>query len=125
MTEKISLSLGVAIKNGPQLTLIRTIEVDIYDKIDVSIADGVVKDVELLPDLPSNVKFFLVVSDHYETSGLSYTINTGGTDYNLDQPHILTGEGAIKLMDATPQKLVFTNQSGKDAQIGILIGRNI
>lgn len=126
MPETIVLTLGADVASGPTVKDSRTLTVDAYDKISVTIPDGTANmDVELQPGGTGSVRLLVIKSNLYGDA-LKYTVNTGTTDHVLDQPHVLIGTGAVGLYGAEPTKLVFDNAlgAGKDAQIQILIGRD-
>lgn len=126
MPETIVLTLGADVASGPTVKDSRTLTVDAYDKISVTIPDGTANmDVELQPGGTGSVRLLIIKSNLYGDA-LKYTVNTGTTDHVLDQPHVLIGTGAVGLYGAEPTKLVFDNAlgAGKDAQIQILIGRD-
>jgi hypothetical protein len=126
MPETIVLTVAAEVASGPKLTEGRTITVDAYDKISVTVPDGTSNfEVELQPGSTGSVRLLIVKSSQYGDA-LKYTVNTGTTDHVLDQPHVLIGTGAVGLFGSEPTKLVFDNAlgAGKDAEIQVLIGRD-
>jgi hypothetical protein len=126
MPETIILTIDAEVASGPTIKESRTLAVDAYDKINVTIPDGTTnKDVLLQPGAAGSIKLLVVKSNVYGAA-LKYTVNTGTTDHVLDEPHVLVGTGAIGLFGSEPTKLVFDNAlgPGNDAQIQILIGRD-
>jgi hypothetical protein len=124
MPETIVLTVNAVVAGGPKLSANRTIEVDAYDKISVSIPDATTgMDVELQPGGSGQVTFLLVTSDRYGDD-LTYKVNAGATDRVLDQPHILTGKGAVGMLAGAPETLSFDNAMGADVEIQVLIGRD-
>jgi hypothetical protein len=126
MPETIVLTIAAEVASGPKLTEGRTLTVDAYDKISVTVPDGTSNfEVELQPGSTGSVRLLIVKSSQYGEA-LKYTVNTGTTDHVLDQPHVLIGTGAVGLFGSEPTKLVFDNAlgAGKDAQIQVLIGRD-
>lgn len=132
MTESINLKINVGVPNGPSRSIYRTLKLDAYDKIDITIpADTDNKLVELQPSTEETVEFLLIVSNVYEDT-LSYKVNSNAASadtYILDQPLLLIGKGAISIFESVPTKLYFTNATSeteaKDAEIEILVGRNM
>lgn len=132
---QIILTANVVVPNGPQLAFQQTLDVDAYDKIDVTVPappDAAATDlkVELQPGGAGQVKFIAIISNWFGDK-LSYKINKKTADARaLDQPHLLAGAGAVSLFDsaAPPTALFFSNAlSGPDAKpanIQILIGRD-
>ncbi len=125
MSENILLAVKVGVANGPTLTITQTIAIDAYDKIDVAVPDGTSDlDVELQPNATDKVRFVLVSSDLYDEN-LTYKVNDGTDERILDGPYLLSGTGAVALLDAAPAKLVVSNSSGKTANVRVLIGRKV
>jgi hypothetical protein len=124
MSEKINWTLNVQVTAGPKIQATQTMTVDAYDKIDVSIVDGVAdEEVQVQPGGAEQVHFLLIYSDQYGDS-LTYKINDpGATPVKLDALQLLMGEGAVGLLEAAAVKLFFSNSMGKDAAVQILVGR--
>ena len=86
--------------------------------------------VELQPsESAGQVKFLLVASDWYGEV-LAYKVNSDtGTSFELDEPHVLTGEGATAMLDPVPKQLFFSNTTSeagaRDANVQILVGRDV
>jgi hypothetical protein len=126
MPETIIVTVTAEVASGPTLKESRTLSVDAYDKITVAVPDGTTDlDVELQPGSAGSMRLLVIKSSVYGDA-LSYTVNSGTTEHVLDQPHVLTGTGAVGLFGSEPTKFVFDNAlgAGKDAQIQILIGRD-
>jgi hypothetical protein len=126
MPETIVLTVSAEVASGPKLKETRTLSVDAYDKISVTVPDGTSNlEVELQPGGTGSVRLLIVKSNVYGDA-LKYTVNAGTTDRVLDQPHVLIGTGSVGLFGAEPTKLTFDNAlgAGKDAQIEILVGRD-
>jgi hypothetical protein len=124
MAESIVLAINVGVANGPTLAINRTLTVDAYDQFNVAVPEGAIATtIELLPTTTGKVKLLAVSSDHYDDN-LSYTVNAAADVYKLDGPHLLIGAGAVSLLNAVPEKLIFANSSGANAQVRILIGRD-
>jgi hypothetical protein len=124
--ETIVLTVSAEVASGPTVKESRTIEVDAYDKISVSVPDGTTgMDVQLQPGATGSVRLLIVKSSEYGDA-LKYKVDGGGTQYALDQPHVLVGAGAVSIFGAEPTKLTFDNAlgAGHDAQVQILIGRD-
>lgn len=125
MPEIIHLVFSARIKNGPTMAFSNSLEVDAYDKLDVSVSAGGGATIQLIPAAIGAVKFLLIQSSHY-SQDLTYQVNGGGNDIVLDSPQSFIGEGAVSTLDsaAQPSTLVFTNGLGDDVQIQILVGRS-
>jgi hypothetical protein len=126
MPETIVLTIGAEGASGPTLKESRTLALDAYDKISVTVPDGTTNmEVQLQPGGTGSTRLLIIKSSQYGDA-LKYTVNTGTTDHVLDEPHVLIGAGAVGLFGSEPTKFVFDNAlgAGKDAQIQILIGRD-
>ncbi|MBE9533941.1 MAG: hypothetical protein IMF03_03005 [Proteobacteria bacterium] len=130
MTEKINWTLNVQVVGGPKILASDTIDVDAYDKIDVTIEpDASEKEVQIQPGDLGQVQFLLIKSDQYG-DGLTYKVNDASSDaiITLDALQVLIGDGAVGLFKGSPEKLLFTNNLVSDgdkipASIQILVGR--
>ena len=126
MPETIIFDVAAAVASGPTIKSSRTVVVDAYDKISVTVPDGTSDlEVELQPGGAGSIRLLIVKSNVYG-DGLTYTINADSTDHVLDEPHVLLGTGSVALYGAEPTKLVFDNAlgTGEDAEIHILVGRD-
>lgn len=123
----INLALNVQVVGGPKVLISKPISVEAYDKIEVAIDTGVTgKTVEIQPGGTTQVSFLLIESSVYSSS-LKYAVSDGSTDsleISLDQPHFYFGVGAVSALKVAPKTLKFTNNSGQQAAIGILVGRD-
>jgi len=127
---QIIVSGNIVVPNGPQFPINQTLDVDAYDKIDVTVEAGASgKKIELQPGAAGQVQFLAMTSDWY-SSDLSFKINSNSsTDvFALDQPILCMGEGGVALFDSAPKTLFLSNgtsgANAKDAKIQILIGRD-
>ena len=118
MAEKISWNYVSQALNGPSVSAAGELEVDAYDKLAVTIADTTSQQVDLVP---GGTVSLLVINPQTPSEDLTYDV--GGTDVPLDGPHVLIGAGAVSLLGGATS-LTFTNNSGADALIEILIGRD-
>jgi len=125
----INLALNVQVVGGPKVLISKSQSVEAYDKIEVAIEpDGVKKSVEVQPGDADHVSFLLIESSVY-SSALNYVVSEGdpSTDASaivLDQPHVYFGMGAVSALGVAPKTLNFTNNSGKQAAIEIIVGRD-
>jgi len=132
---KIIVNTNIAVPNGPAFAFHQALDVDAYDMIDVTVpappdAAATDKKIELQPGGAGQVQFIAIVSDWFGDK-LSYKINKKTADVRvLDQPHVLSGAGAVSLFDnaSPPTALFFTNATSgataKEAKVQILIGRD-
>ena len=124
----INLALNVQVVGGPKVLISKSQSVEAYDKIEVVIDTGVPeKTVEIQPGGTTQVSFLLIESSVY-SSDLEYVVSEGESNNSsaitLDQPHVYFGIGAVSALGVAPKTLKFTNNSGKQAAIGILVGRD-
>lgn len=123
MPETIVLTISADVALGPKLKESRKLGVDAYDKISIDVPDQANVEVELQPGGAGSIQLLVVKSNVYGAN-LKYTVNADTTDHILDQPHVLVGTGSVGLFGEEPEKLVFDNTLGEDAQIQILVGRD-
>ena len=125
MPETIVLTISADVALGPKLKESRTLAVDAYDKISIDVPDQTTTglEVEIQPGATGSIQLLVVKSSVYGPD-LKYTVNAGTDDRVLDEPHVLVGTGSVGLFGEEPEKLVFTNTTGEDAQIQILVGRD-
>ena len=71
--------------------------------------------------VPSGTVSLLVINPAVPDVDLSYDV--GGNAVALDGPHVLFGTGAVSLLGGVTN-LSFTNNTGADATIEILLGRD-
>lgn len=127
---QIIVSANIVIPSGPAFAINQTLEVEAYDKIDVTVPANTLatsaKEVEL-PASTGGVQFFAMESDWYGVD-LKYALESAGTEHALDQPLVLAGTGAVEFFVSTvgvPTSLFFSNASATDdAKVQILIGRD-
>ena len=119
MSETIKWNFVIQVLQGPSVSAAATIkDVDAYDKFDISIADTVTQTVNLVP---ADSISLLVINPKTPDKDLSYDLS--GSPVALDGPHVLIGSGAVSLLGGATS-LDFTNNTGADAVIEILVGRD-
>ena len=118
MAEKINWNYVVQALDGPSLSAAGDVEVDGYDKLKVTLADNATQQVDLVP---SAAMLLLIINPASPSADLSYEVN--GNDVMLDGPQVFIGTGAVSLIGGATN-LTFTNKTGADAVIEILIGRD-
>lgn len=111
---------------GPSMTISQTLSVEAYDLIDVTVADtSVDTEVEVQPGSAAGQVQFLVVSASQFNPPLTYKVNApGNPSHDLDRTLLLTGPGAVGLLGFAPESLLFTNATGSDVTVQILVGRD-
>ncbi len=125
MSSTINLTLKLNVVGGPSILVTRGITVEAYDKIDVTVgASDSDKVVEIQPGASSQVQMLLIKSSEYGTD-LTYKVqDAGATPIVLDQDQLFLGQGAVGLLGAQIDRLLFTNNLGNDVTIEILVGRD-
>jgi len=118
MAEKMNWNYVAQALNGPSVSGAGSMEVDAYDKFDITVADGATQAVNLVP---GDSLSLLIINPRTPSADLTYAV--GGNDVPLDGPHVLIGAGAVSLLGGATS-LSFTNNTGTDAVIEILIGRD-
>lgn len=120
MPEIIKWNFVTQVLKGPSVSAKGSItDADAYDKFDVELNDTVTQAVNLVPAGASIS--VLVINPKTPDADLSYDL--GGNPVPLDGPHVLIGEGAVSLLGGATS-LTFTNSTGADAVIEILVGRD-
>lgn len=119
MSETINWNFVIKVLQGPSVSASGSIDdVDAYDKFGINLADSVTQAVNLVPS--GNISL-LVINPKTPDKDLSYDLS--GTPVALDGPHVLIGSGAVSLLSGATS-LTFTNNTGADAVIEILVGRD-
>ena len=119
MSETIKWNFVTQVLQGPSVSAAASIDdVDAYDKFDIDLADSVTQTVNLVP---SGSISLLVINPKTPDENLSYDLS--GSPVALDGPHVLIGSGAVSLLGGATS-LAFTNNTGADAVIEILVGRD-
>jgi len=119
MSETIKWNFVTQVLHGPSVSAAATIDdVDAYDKFDIELADSVTQTVNLVP---GGTIFLLVINPKTPDEDLSYELS--GSPVALDGPHVLIGSGAVSLLGGVTS-LTFTNNTGAEAVIEILVGRD-
>jgi hypothetical protein len=121
MPETLNWNLSVNVTGGPQLSGAAALEVEGYDKLDVVLpADGKSHTVKIGPGTWDSVSLVLI-SASQPGEQLSYKV--GKVDTRINGTHLLVGTGAVSLLGSGDAKLDFTNGSGADVTLEILVGR--
>lgn len=131
MPEKISWTINVQVIGGPKLSASQTRKVEAYDMIQVEVpgADGNkpgTKTIDVQPGGQDKVEFLIIKSNIYDDKAkLTYSVEGGVKDIELDALQVLIGNGAVTLLGDTQKVFTFTNKLGVDnpAIIEILVGR--
>jgi len=128
MAVKINWTLNVEVSEGPKVFQAETIEAEAYGKVAVDIESTLHKDIEVQPSDIGQVDFFLITSSAYGSSLKYQLYDSSGTlvgpEIILDAPHLLVGNGAVKLLTYDPVKLKVTNGLTEDVTVEILVARD-
>lgn len=119
MSETIKWNFVTQVLKGPSVSAAASIDgVDAYDKFDITLADT---DTQVVNLTPGGNTYLLVINPGAPHKDLTYELD--GNPVALDGPHVLIGAGAVSLLGGATS-LTFTNNTGADAAIEILIGRD-
>ena len=126
MAHTIKWTSGIQVLGGgPQKAVARSVEVDSYGVIAVDVnPNDVDVEVDVKVGSTGEVKLLAIASDRY--TDLTYKVNSDSADpVTLDHPQVLFGNGAVRILDAAPDLLLFSNASTTDkASVQILVGRD-
>ena len=124
MGEKISWMLNVQVEGGPRISASDTINVDAYDKFEITVEAGEAdKSMALQPSTEIAKIDLILIKPDKPHPDLNYKINSLSDPVKLDAMQLLIGEGAVGLFAEVPTQLVFTNGSSENVSIQILVGR--
>src|SRR3990170_8352504 len=100
MTERINWTINVQVVGGPKILASDTINVDAYEKIEVTIEpDASEKEMQIQLGESGQVQFLLIKSDQYGDD-LTYKVNDPTKDaIKLDALQLLIGDGAAGLLE--------------------------
>lgn len=126
MPETITYSISAQVANGPKISESKALAVEAYDKTQIVVADAASDlEVNIQPDGSGLAQFVAITATAYGAT-LTYKVNSAAstTVIALDGPHLFIGTGAVSLLDAAPTKLFFSNGTGADVTVNILVGRD-
>lgn len=119
MSETIKWNFVAQVLKGPSISGADSINgIDAYDKFDISLEDGLTQTVNLTPGGTTSL---MIINPGTPHASLTYELD--GNPVALDGPHVLIGTGAVGLLGGATS-LDFTNNSGDEATIEILVGRD-
>lgn len=109
----IDIGIKVQIKGGAIISDSRLLEIQATDKIDVVIPAGTTEalNVEIQPsEDPKKVHLLFIQSSLYSEDDadkkVTYTIDEGDKEIELDQPQLYLGSGAISVLGDSPPKVI-------------------
>ncbi len=115
--------MSLAVDGGPALSGHNQLEAEAYEKIEAVIPkNSVVTTVKVQPSVLSKLKAIIIISDNY--NDLTFTVDSGVTEFTLSAPLLLVGPGLIGMLGETVNDLKFTNANATtDANVTILVAR--
>ena len=130
MATNVSWKLNLAIQSGPSVTITNAVQVDAFDRIEVTVPDTTnsptATTVDVQPSAVGKIKVLLIRSNKYGDQ-LKYRIHDNTTDERvLNDAIFLTGAGSLDLLEdptAPLDKLLITNTTGQDVIVEIIVGR--
>jgi hypothetical protein len=131
MPTNVSWKLNLDVQSGPKLLVSNTVQVDAYDRIEVSVPDTsgtpTATSVDIQPGAAGKIKVLLIRSNIYGDN-LTYQVHDSTTDERvLNDALFLASAGGLELLEdaATPlDKLLVTNTTGQDVLLEIIVGRS-
>src|SRR3569832_463911 len=118
MGEKLSWNYVAQAVTGPSLSAAGEMEVDAYDKLVFLVVVFVCLLVVFVFFVMASL---LIINPENASTDLTYKV--GANDIKLDGPQVFIGAGAVALLGGATS-LTFTNHTGADAVIEILVGRD-
>lgn len=128
MSKMIQWDQNIKVADGLGISASRSLEVEAYDVISIDVLGTTSgadtdKEVSIQPGGAGQVRFLAITSNRYG-SGLTYSVNSAGSNVSLDHPLVLVGEGAVGLLDPAPASLFLSSTLSEDASVQILVGRD-
>lgn len=131
MPISISWKLNVQIQSGPSVVIANTLQVDAFDRIEVTVPDTTAAPAEttvnVQPGAAGMVKFVLIRSNKYGDN-LKYKVHdTTADERSLNDALFLVQAGGLDLLEdagAALDRLLVTNTTGDDVVLEILVGRD-
>lgn len=130
MATNVSWKLNLEIQSGPKVLITNSVQVDAFDRIEVTVPDTTASPtattVDVQPSAAGKVKLLLIRSNRYGDD-LTYRVHDNTTDERaLNDAIFLAGTGSLNLLEdpsAPLDKLLITNTTGQDVVIEIIVGR--
>ena len=125
MQTNIAWRASVEIPSGPILQVASGISVDAYDRIVVAVPDSATDEVEVdvQPGATDKVRLLAIASSSYGDNLRMKIHDTSQPEIVLNDAVFLVGAGAIDMLGAQPDKILFLNSLGHEVTIEILVGR--
>ena len=130
MPINISCKLNMEIQSGPSFLITNAVQVDAYDRIEVKAPDSTASPtattVDVQPGAAGKIQVLLIRSTKYGDD-LTYRVHDNTTpERTLNDALFLIGTGSLDLLEdpAAPlDKLLFTNTTGQEVVLEIVVGR--
>jgi hypothetical protein len=116
--EKVNWNVAIQVAGGPAISTNGSSELVVYSKARLIIANTKEATVKLGDG--ADVKLVAIVPGKPHDK-LTYKL--GGNDIKLDGPQVMIGSGAVSFVAGVFPDLKFTNNSGAEAAIDVLVGR--
>lgn len=137
MADNINWTVSIQVPGGPKTSISHTIPFEAYDSIRVSLPkksnhDPATQEVKVQPDTDEGkVNFLAIMSDNYDDN-LTFKVNDKNNQgvIKLNQPLIFAGTEVVGLLaqffgSQAPVTLFFSNDTSKNFEIWVIVGRNI
>lgn len=113
------------VSSGPKVTIGNTLEVEAYDKVRVTLDDGTADErVDLQPGGADEVLLLVVKASSYDPPVTYKPVETTEDSVSLDAPLVLIGRAAVGLLGSAPRQFRWSNDTGAEVDIEILVGRD-
>lgn len=129
MPTNITWKLNLEVQSGPKVLEAKTVQVDAFDRIEVTVPDttgGSAVEIDIQPGAPGKIKVLLIRSNNYDDK-LTYQVHDDQADVRvLNDALFLVGGGSLDLLEDTSaplDKLLVANGTGKPAIVEIIVGR--
>lgn len=123
MAHAIDVRVTVTVRQGPKVATSRTLELDAYDTIDVTIpGDGDAHEVEVQPDDGAQLRLLVLTASSYDAT-LTWEADASGNQRALDEPVVLAGQSLSSLLGGPANTIAFTNGTAADVDVQILVAR--
>jgi hypothetical protein len=124
MTDSVSVNGSIAVSAGPSFPVALTIDVNAYQKVDVTIDTGASLPVDLqFGDDLAAVKLLFLQSNPRD-AGITYKPDAGAPG-DLGQPLLLIGSDVAARFPKSKGSFTVSNATAAPAEVVALIGRSI
>lgn len=131
MPTNVTWKLNLEVQSGPKAQVANTVQVDAYDRIQITVPDTkpspAATTVDIQPGAVGKVKVLFIQSNRYGDD-LTFQVHDNTTDeIALNDALFLAGKGGIELLEGTTaplDKLLITNTTGQPAILEIIVGRS-